>query len=197
MSDATNKPGPNLSAAERSKKLTITRVVGKLAPMQDGAEKEWLADFYCYVTGNKQEESAFGEYSRWMGEFRSVNCTTGEVLISANAIFPSIASDLIAAAYAGGKEQANVMLAFRLGREPDWKDDNGVRMPGNKTGYKYCIRDIVAPSNRSPLDLLYAEVHAPLIEAPEPLKAIENAGQTAEMQAAAVKETPRQNKKAA
>lgn len=166
------KRGPNLDTSERSKKLTISRVCGKQAPMQDGEPTRWLADFYCYVTGNKTEESEFGEYNRWLGEFRSVNCQTGEVLKAANAIFPSIASDVIEAAYIGANKAGdtsgqggNVMLAFRLGLVPDWYTaEGGVRMPANKSGYKYTMKDIVAPSHRSPLDMLYAEVHAPLLE---------------------------------
>ena len=165
----TKSNGPNLDSAERTKKLTMQRVVGSLPFMSQTAPKEWLADFYCYVTGSKEEDSPYGHYYRWLGEFRSVHCSTGEVLKAANAIFPGIASSMIEAAYVGankpgGASDGNVMLAFRLGREPDWgSDEKGNPRPNNKTGYRYIMQDIVAPSQRSPLDLLYAEVHAPMI----------------------------------
>lgn len=155
--------GPNLSKAERAKKLTITRVCGKLPSMKATDGKVWHADFYCYVTGTKAEDSEYGEYTRWLGEFQSVNLATGEVLKSANAIFPPIASGMIEAAYVGANKGAsadNIMLAFRIGTEPDYLE-NG--MPANRTGYRYIIQDIVTASNRTPLDLLYEAAHKPLL----------------------------------
>lgn len=165
----TASRGPNLSNAVRAKKLTIDRVAGDrltnmLKEKIEGSKEQgvrWLADFYCFVTGTKRETSPYGDYYRWLGDFKSLNIATGEVLQSANAIFPGIASDLIEAAYVGGNniggEAANVMLAFRVGIEccnPD---------RANKSGYEFRLQDIVRPSTRSPLDMLYEEANVPLL----------------------------------
>lgn len=144
---------------ERAKKLTVERIAGKAAliPQTDpDAAPVWLADIYCYVTGNKIETSAYGDYSRWLGEFKSENLVTGEVLTSANAIFPSIASDMIEAAYVGGNkiggESANVLLAFRIGIKHPLRP--------NKAGYEYTIKQIVAAASDNPLDRLIADAKA-------------------------------------
>jgi hypothetical protein len=173
MSDSVARVTPNMSSATRSKKLTVERICGKLGPMAPDQEGRWHCDVYCYVTGEKRESSTFGDYSRWLGEFKTINLTTGEVLVSATAILPAIASDLIEAAYRGGNniggEASNVMLAFRIG------SIYGM----NKAGYVYTLRDIVAPSTKSPLDRLYDEVNLPLIGGSVKTAAVEDQRATA------------------
>jgi hypothetical protein len=144
----------NLSNAVRAKKLTVERIFGKPPAMVAGDKIKYLCDVYCYVTGSKKESSPYGEYYRWLGEFKSINLDTGEVLVAANAIFPGIASDVIEAAYIGGNniggDASNVMLAFRLGTAE-------TSAKPNKAGYVYVLQDIVAPNTQSPLDMMYAE----------------------------------------
>ena len=135
--------------AKHVEEMTIQLVVGTLPFMERNAPVEWLADFYCCVTSGR-EEIPYSRYVHWHGEFRSVNCATGEVLQSRNAIFPNITSGVINPNVILSKwDRGNrvrrkyVTLAFRVGREPDWGiDEDGNPQPNNVTGYRYVTRDI-------------------------------------------------------
>jgi len=149
-------PQPNLSSAQRLKKLTVANVVGAernhwLRGVRQGISPKpdkpvWLADFYCHVTGHRNGSTTYGDYTIWLGDFRSINCETGEMLSSATAIFPDIATDLIQAARMGGEAigggAANIMLAFRLGVEAD-----------PRTGYHFVLLDIAPATQKSGIDL--------------------------------------------
>lgn len=147
------RPVPNVSESSMRRKLTVQSVYGRLDPMRQGDATRWYGNWYCYITGAKEEQSQFGPYIRWLGDFKHEDLQTGEVTQSNTLILPGIASDRISAAYSGGANiggaAQNVMLAFQLGTDFDM----------NKAGYKFTLREIRAPSSRSPLDLFIADCY--------------------------------------
>lgn len=148
----------NVSTAPRRKKLSIAECFGPQEPLREGDPIKWLGDFFCHVTKSKNEQSDLGPYIRWYGDFRAVLIETGEIVQAATAIFPSIASEWIEAAVAGGSNDAggatqNVFLAFRVGIEP-------ARRRAGRTSlapYQYILKDIQPPNYKSPLDLFMAD----------------------------------------
>lgn len=165
-------PQPNVSASQRLKKLTIANVIGaetnhRLRGIREGINPKpsapiWLADFYCQVTGHRTGSTTYGDYTVWLGDFRSVNLETGEMLSASTAIFPDIAADLISAARMGGEAigggAANIMLGFRIGVEAH-----------PRTGYAYCLKDIAPVTQKTGVDLFMEAAYGnqPALPAPE------------------------------
>lgn len=167
------RPQPNVGA-KVLKKITCAGLLPKGYEHPRGSGDLWLADFFCQVTGCKEETYDGRPYIRWLGDFRRVDCDTGEIVASSTAIFPDIASDRIEAAMLGGENAAghrqNVQIAFRIGVTGEGR----VGMQG----YAWTLQTIMQPNYVAPIDRFVAECYQPAQALPAPEEqAMEEAAQ--------------------
>jgi hypothetical protein len=153
----TSRYEPNVSTANNLSKISVGELFGELPEMRRGDDTRWLCDLYLHVMGSEvtDENSRYGEYTKWLGDHRAIRLDTGEVVKSAVAILPNICNERIKAAMglaannADGRAQ-NVMLGFRLGVTSE-----GRRL-GSK-GYRYLSRDITPVEYPTPAIDAYIE----------------------------------------
>lgn len=146
---------PNVGA-RMVRKVTVAGLLPKNYEHPRGAPDLWLADFFCQVSGSKPEEYDGRPYLRWLGDFRRVDLSSGQIVGGATAIFPSIASDRIEAAMglgenAAGGVRTNVEMAFRLGITGEGRT--------GREGYAWTLQTIMQPNYVAPIDRFVAECY--------------------------------------
>jgi hypothetical protein len=134
------------------KRLTNSRICGKLDTVK---KLTWLARISFYVNLIAQEDSPEGSYPRFMGEFKSYNFDTGEILTSGNGVFPSVLSDIIEKAK--GDKAPNITGIY----------DVGVELHEGRN--RFLVKCVVPAAIRPVLDLLEAATLLEDESASEPL----------------------------
>lgn len=159
-----SRPQPNVGA-RMAKKITCAGLLPAGFRMAPGDKDLWLADFFCQVTGSKEETYDGRPYTRWLGDFRRVDCSTGEIVGASTLIMPDIASDRIEAAMSGGANAAgglrqNVEIAFRLGVTAEGRT--------GMYGYAWTLQTIMQPNYVAPVDRFIAECYQAPTALPRP-----------------------------
>jgi len=107
-----------------------------------------------------QPDGTASNFVRFMGEFRSVDMTTGRICTAGQIILPKIAQDLLAGAMESG---AVVQFGFQLGIR---YEETAV------TKYVYVCESLLAPAKNDPLALLENSISTgqpvPALEGPKP-----------------------------
>lgn len=99
------------------KRFTMIRVLGDATPGKTKyAKPTELVHVVFHVDAIAQDESPDGVYPRLMGEFRATNLLTGDLFKAANAVFPTVLSDIIEVAK--GDAAPNITGEYVIGAGP-------------------------------------------------------------------------------
>jgi hypothetical protein len=121
-----------------SRKLTVKGIVGSPAGLVTAEKPRLLiARIYGTVQGAKPDESQYGEYVRFTGNFRGVNLLTGEASSSPSCILPETAEQLVFNAFNQLDKGSELNFAFDFALEHDAD-------PRNARGYKYVTVTLLA-----------------------------------------------------
>lgn len=131
---------------EAMRKLTIKSVCGldreQLLEMvmKDKQKVFPLVKIYGVVTRTRPGESDFGDFVRFIGQFRAVDMATGEVKAAPVVILPKFLEDELAGALAGGAK--DVQFAVQIGVKYD---------KTAATSYVYMADNLIEPSQNDAL----------------------------------------------
>lgn len=131
--------------------------IGQKFILEQGGDKGQVDLFQIMgnATDTKVGESNFGKWTALIGQFRSVNMFTGEVLEAAKVFLPGILEEMILGKMAGqGSEGRGVLFAFTVGIKLD-------ETPNSAKGYTYYAKPLVHPQADDPFQKLIAQVPAP------------------------------------
>lgn len=161
---ATKKDGNNEAQATAEKvkgakakplrKITIATVAGKVKGnaelmkkiIEADGQAVGLMDVFGIASKGKPGETQFGEFVKFVGQFRAVNLATGEVFAAPACILPTfLADDIYGAMTAGGEGVRNAQFAFRIGV---------FYAPESVTQYQYDAQPLIQPAEADALALL-------------------------------------------
>jgi len=115
-----------------ARKITVKEVCGKIEKPEAQTD---LMNVFARVTAMTPQETQYGPYIDFRGQFEAVNLATSEVFHGTRMIVPPIVEYLIEAAIQQAQQDDQdddvVLLAFVLGVEPS---DNG------SLGYAYTLK---------------------------------------------------------
>lgn len=133
----------------------------KAAPARNSVEDgKPIVIAYIYGAASKHEvvESAFGDSTRFVGNFEGENMA-GETFRSSKCFLPSVVEDLLCEAIDNAPEGAAVEFGFEIGAQYSEK--------GN-TGYAYTVKPIAKFAKSDALASLRSQIHAVMKALPKP-----------------------------
>lgn len=155
-------------AAEQLRKITIAtcnatpnmELIAKLEKIhaKTGDGRQDVLDVFGIAKKFKPGASDKGEFIRFIGQFKGVNLATGEVFISAAAIFPKMIEDALWGVM-NADGVSDVQFAYRLGVKYD---------PKAATKYVYVAVPLTKPAENDALALLEKSVAETLKTLPAP-----------------------------
>jgi hypothetical protein len=114
-----------------ARKITVSDVCGKI-PAHSIKEPKALMNVLAKITSATPQETQFGPYLDFRGQFEAVNLETGEVLRGSRMIMPSLIEQELSAALEEAEQTDGgvVLAAFTVGVEPSER---------GSTGYAYTL----------------------------------------------------------
>lgn len=108
-----------------ARKITVADVCGKLAKGSVEGPRQ-IMSVLARVTDMKPQETQYGPYIDFRGQFEATNLETGEVHQGSRMIVPSIVEQELEAAFMGQVDGDDVLLAaFVIGVEPSERGSMG------------------------------------------------------------------------
>lgn len=135
----------------------LRRITTRLSSMtpteraEAGREKRTpILTVFGIVNRVKADLSDLGEFYRFFGDFKAVDCVTGEEHVAPQAIFPGVLQDLLVGQMNG--DVSAVEFAGTLGVEPD----KGSTRPG--VGYKWFFEPLMKPASSDRMAQIEAQI---------------------------------------
>jgi hypothetical protein len=136
----------DLTTSPIIKKISSLIIMGEKISAKLIPEKKTESDLYQIAgiaTDTKTGESNYGGWTAFLGEFRAVNCFTGEVFTSAKAFLPDVLGEMLMGKLAGqGENGRGIAFAFVVGIRRDEK---------STVGYTYYAKPVQAPKADDPM----------------------------------------------
>jgi hypothetical protein len=107
-----------------ARKITISDVCGKVAKGSITEPKN-LMNVLARVTSMKPQETQYGPYIDFRGQFEATNLETGEIHQGSRMIVPSIVEQELEAAFEGSESDGVILAAFTVGVQPSERGSMG------------------------------------------------------------------------
>lgn len=134
-----------------AKKITLKGVVGDLEELIKGkkeGEKVIIMNVYGICDSHSVEETQYGPFVRFKGQFEAVNLLDNTVTRSGTMILPDVAADLLHSALIS-RQGESVQFGFGVGLKASKK---------SKTGYELTAQPLMKESAADPLAALRNEI---------------------------------------
>lgn len=146
-----------------ARKITVADVCGKIAK-GSVTEPRNLMNVLARVTDMKPQETQYGPYIDFRGQFEAVNLETGEVHQGSRMIVPTIVEQELEAAFqsANAEGEGAVLAAFTIGVQPSER---------GSMGYEYTL-EIAGTKDTGEVEDPFAAIRDNVVKAlPAPSKA--------------------------